>query len=128
MTGPPVPAADGAVGDRGLRSGVSKFWKGSSTGKKIAMGLGGAVVAGFLGFEAVEVIGDMGGDSVGDAASNYDGSGMSDATSGYSGSGYPDTSGYGGDSYGGGGGGGGDYSELVIPSFSTNLLMARKIC
>jgi hypothetical protein len=85
MTGPPVVTTpDGPVGERGLRSGISKFWKGSSTGKKIAMGLGGALVAGFIGVEAVEMFGDSAGDAI-DPSSFSGGDAFSSGSDAFSG-------------------------------------------
>jgi len=64
------------------------------------MGLGGAVVAGFLGFEAVEAFGDMDGDggSGGDSGSYGDDSGSYGGDSGSYGG--DSGTGYGGDSGG----------------------------
>jgi hypothetical protein len=69
------------------------------------MGLGGALVAGFIGVEAVEMFGDSAGDV---DTSGYSGDSYSGGGGDYSGGGGDSYSGGGGDSYSGGGGG--DYT------------------
>jgi hypothetical protein len=88
---------------------VSKLWKGGSK-RKIFMGLGGALVAGVVGFEAADLVSGMG------DSSDYDGgSGGGDYSGGndYSTSDYANND-YSSNDYSGGStdysGGGGDYS------------------
>ncbi len=63
---------------------MKNFWKGSSKGKKVAMGIGGALVAGFVGYEAIETVGDwIGGDAgIGSGDSGWFGGGDSAAGTG----------------------------------------------
>ncbi|OCL09518.1 hypothetical protein AOQ84DRAFT_438920 [Glonium stellatum] len=48
------------TGKKDIGSSLSNFWDKQSTGKKVALGVGGALVAGFLGYEAVEAVGGIG--------------------------------------------------------------------
>lgn len=84
------------------------------------MGLGGALVAGFVGYEAIEAVEGLadssssggGGGGGGYTASSQPASGGNDGYAGYGDAGYGDA-GYGGDDggYGGGYGGYGGYSD-----------------
>jgi hypothetical protein len=44
------------TGEKGIGSSISQFWDKQSSGKKTAIGIGGALLAGFVGYEAVEAV------------------------------------------------------------------------
>jgi hypothetical protein len=92
-----------------MLSGAKKFWNESSTTKKVALGIGGALVAGFVGYEAVEAVEGVA--DLCDGNSFGGGGGGSSFSGGGGGSG-------GGSYFGGGGGGGGGMSDTeYVPVF-----------
>jgi hypothetical protein len=105
-----------------MLSSAKKFWNESSTTKKVAMGIGGALVAGFVGYEAVEAVegvadlcdgNSFGGGGGGNSFSGGGGGGGGGSSFGGGGSSF----GGGGSSFGGGGGSSGMSHAECVPIF-----------